>query len=75
MNAIMTNLDLERADPHRSQKWEGLAEIDQAIRENRLTEYRLKKGWADPINRRVTLFVVLILLVFAAFIVVNDVIL
>jgi hypothetical protein len=29
-------------------QWKGLAEIDQAIHENRLTEYRMKKAWADP---------------------------
>lgn len=75
MNALMTHYNLERAEPHCPQQWEGLSEIDQAIRENRLTEYRLKKAWLDPINRWVTLFVVLILLVFAAFVVVNDVIL
>lgn len=75
MNAIMSQFDLENAKHQRSQKWEGLSEIDQAIRENRLTEYRLKKAWADPTNRRVTLFVVLILLAFATFVVVNDVIL
>lgn len=74
MNALMSNFNIPRED-RRSHRWDGFSEIDQAIRENRLTEYRLKKAWADPINRRVTLFVVLILLVFAAFVVVNDVIL
>jgi hypothetical protein len=43
MNAIMTNFDIESAEAHGTRKWEGLSEIDQAIRENRLTEYRIKK--------------------------------
>jgi hypothetical protein len=36
-------------------EWSGLAEIDQAIVENRLTSYRWKKAWADPLNRSVTI--------------------
>lgn len=75
MNAIMTDFDRHRTGQPHPGNWEGFSEIDQAIRENRLTEYRIKKAWADPINRRVTLFVVLILLVFVAFVIVNDVIL
>ena len=55
MNAIMTHSDFERSDPQRSQRWEGLSEIDQAIRENRLTEYRWKKAWADPWARKLTI--------------------
>ena len=55
MNAIMTNFDFEQAGQHRSQRWEGLSEIDQAIRENRLMEYRIKKSWADPWGRKLTI--------------------
>ncbi len=56
MNALMSNFDLDSADIHRSSsKWEGLSEIDQAIRENRLMEYRIKKSWADPWGRKLTL--------------------
>jgi len=73
MNAIMTDFDRHRTGQPRPGNWEGFAEIDRAIRENRLTEYRLKKGWADPINRKVTLFVGAILLAFVIFVVVNDV--
>ncbi len=61
MNAIMTQSDFERSDPHRPARWEGLAEIDQAIRENRLMEYRLKKSWADPWGRKLTLFVLTVI--------------
>ena len=54
MNAIMTNFDLERSELRGSQRWEGFSEIDQAIRENRLMEYRIKKSWADPWGRKLT---------------------
>jgi hypothetical protein len=57
MNAIMTNFDLESAEARGTRKWEGLSEIDQAIRDNRLMEYRLKKSWADPWGRRLTIAV------------------
>ena len=73
MNAIMTDFDRHRTGQPVPGNWEGFAEVDQALRENRLSEYRLKKAWADPINRRVTLFVALILLAFAVFVIVNDV--
>ena len=39
------------------QPWAGLSEIDQAIRENRLTEYRWKKAWADPLGRKLNVLV------------------
>lgn len=50
MNAIITKCDIETAE-HRTRKWEGLSEIDQAIRDNREMEYRIKKSWADPTIR------------------------
>lgn len=53
MNAIMTNFDIDTAE-HRTPKWEGLTEIDQAIRDNRVMEYRIKKSWADPWGRKLT---------------------
>lgn len=49
----MTKLDIDTAE-HRSPKWEGLSEIDQAIRDNRVMEYRIKKSWADPWGRKLT---------------------
>jgi hypothetical protein len=55
MSALMTQFDVESAQPQPSQKWEGLSEIDQAIHENRLTEYRWKKAWADPWARKLTI--------------------
>lgn len=75
MNAIMTDFDRHRTGQPHPRNWEGFSEIDQAIHENRLSEYRLKKAWADPINRRLTLVVALILIAFVVFVVVNDVIL
>ena len=62
MNALMTQFDFEKAEPQRSQKWEGLSEIDQAIRENRLVEYRIRKSWADPWGRKLTVAVIAVIL-------------
>lgn len=72
MNAIMTHSDFQRPDPHRSQRWEGLSEIDQAIRENRLTEYRWKKAWADPWARRLGILVLTLFAIFVGFVVYWD---
>ena len=69
MNAIMTQFDFEQAEQHRSQKWEGLSEIDQAIHENRLMEYRIKKSWADPWGRKLTVFGVLVILAVFSFLI------
>lgn len=55
-----------------SDKWEGLFEIDQAIRDNRLMEYRIKKAWADPWSRTLSIAVLVILAFFAGFVVYWD---
>jgi len=34
--------------------WSGFAEVSEAIRDNRLMEYRIKKSWADPWGRKLT---------------------
>ena len=60
MNAIMTKFDIDTAE-HRTPKWEGLSEIDQAIRDNRVMEYRIKKSWADPWARSLTLVVLVVI--------------
>jgi hypothetical protein len=73
MNAIMTNFDFEQAEQHRSQRWEGLSEIDQAIRENRLTEYRFRKAWADPWARGLSILVLAVLVFFVGFVIYWDV--
>lgn len=66
MNAIMTKFDMESPKAHETRKWDGLSEIDQAIRDNRLMEYRVKKSWADPWGRKLTILgVSLIVAVFA----------
>jgi hypothetical protein len=54
------------------QNWEGLAELDRALAENRLTEYLIKKAWADPINRAVMIFVSLILAAYVSYVILND---
>lgn len=38
-------------DPHATEDWKGLKEIDRAIAENRLTAYTWNKTWADPWGR------------------------
>ena len=55
--------------------WRGFAEIDRAIAENRLTEYRWKKAWADPWSRRITIVVLGLLLAFCTYVVIYDVLL
>ena len=69
MSAIMTNFDPERAEAHETRTWEGLFEIDQAIRENRLIEYRIKKSWADPWGRKLTIIGVAFIFAVFAFLV------
>jgi hypothetical protein len=69
VNAIMTQSHFERPDPQRSQRWEGLSEIDQAISENRLTEYRIRKSWADPLARKLTIVGMLVILAVFSFLV------
>jgi hypothetical protein len=61
MSIIMKNFDLDSTEAHGTRKWEGLSEIDQAIRENRLMEYRIKKSWADPWGRKLTIAVLLVI--------------
>jgi hypothetical protein len=72
MNAMMTKLDIESSKKDGTPKWEGLSEIDQAIRDNRLTEYRVKKAWADPWSRALSIACIGILALFAAFVVYWD---
>jgi len=61
MNAIMSNFDLDSSEIGRSSKWDGLSEIDQAIREDRLMEYRIKKSWADPWGRKLTIAALIVI--------------
>lgn len=51
----MMNFDRDNSDWPATRKWDGLSEIDQAIRDNRLMEYRIKKSWADPWGRTLTI--------------------
>ncbi|MFS0851495.1 hypothetical protein AB3M93_18830 [Novosphingobium panipatense] len=71
MDAIMTNFDLDGAEDE-TRRWEGLSEIDRAIRDNRLMEYRIKKSWADPWSRALTVAVLLFLTIFAGFVLYWD---
>lgn len=69
MNTLMTRFDFESSEPQRSPKWEGLSEIDQAISENRLTEYRIRKSWADPLARKLTIAGTLVILAVFSFLI------
>lgn len=60
MNAIMTDLDQYRTGQPRTESWKGFSEIDHAIQENRLTEYRIRKSWADPWARKLIVAVLLV---------------
>ena len=62
----------EKVEESTSDKWEGLFEIDQAIRDNRLMEYRIKKAWADPWSRTLSIAVLVILISFTGFVVYWD---
>jgi hypothetical protein len=53
-------------------QWKGLAEIDQAIHENRLTEYRMKKAWADPWVRFGLIVMTGAIAVFAIYVAVDE---
>ncbi len=53
----MPNLDgVDAASP-----WSGFAEVSEAIRDNRLMEYQIKKSWADPWARSLTLAVLVVI--------------
>lgn len=69
----MPKFDFDSAEAHGSRKWEGLSEIDQAIRENRLTEYRFRKAWGDPWARGLSILVLVVLVFFVGFVIYWDV--
>ena len=72
MGATMTDNQTEEAIQKPEIGFAGLSEIDQAIHENRLMEYRIKKAWADPWSRTLSITVVLILVLFAGFVIYWD---
>jgi hypothetical protein len=69
MNAIMNDFNRIRPREPEPGRWEGFAELDQAIRENRVMEYRLKKSWADPWGRRLTVVGVFAIVAVFAFLI------
>lgn len=62
MNAIMNDFNRIRPREPQPDRWEGFAELDQAIRENRVMEYRVKKSWADPWGRKLTIAVATVII-------------
>jgi hypothetical protein len=57
----MSDVEFRNAKDAANPEWSGLAELDRALTENRLTEYRLKKAWSDPWSRALTISVLAIL--------------
>ena len=72
MNAIMSDFDLKCASEFAPQRWEGFAELDRALAEDRLTAYRWRKGWADPWARRLTIAVLALFGLYAVFVAYAD---
>ena len=67
VNAIMNNFDFKRGSEPVPQNWKGFAELDRALAEDRLTEYRMRKAWADTWSRRITLGVLAVVVCVFAF--------
>lgn len=61
-------------DPNATEEWTGLKEVDRAIAENRLMEYRIKKAWADPLERRGLLVFAGLITAFLTYAIIHDVI-
>lgn len=61
----MDNTDNHQNAAPANQGWAGLRELDKALAEGRLTEYRIKKAWSDPLVR---LFGIGVGVIFAAYI-------
>ncbi len=62
----------DREQSSAGRQWSGFAEIDQAIADNRLTEYRLKKAWADPLSRMGIIIACLVIVAFCIFVAVSE---
>ena len=58
MNALMPDTELHGLRRRTTDQWEGFSEIDRAIAENRLTAYRCRKAWADPVSKALGIIVV-----------------
>jgi len=55
----LTSIAPTSTDPPPNGK--GLSEIDHAVRENRLMEYRIKKSWADPWGRKLSVLGIVVI--------------
>ena len=74
MNAIMSDSEFRQGSTPVRSDWEGFAEVDRAIAENRLTEYRFKKAWADPLARIGIVCVALVMAAFVIYVVIDELI-
>jgi hypothetical protein len=66
-------IETNESRPQANDDWQGLREIDRAIAENRLTAYTWKKAWADPWGRLKLIAIACVLVAFAVFVFVYDV--
>ena len=57
MNALMPDTELHGLRRRTTDQWGGFSEIDRAIAEDRLTAYRWKKAWSDPVSRAIGIIV------------------
>jgi hypothetical protein len=72
MNALMPDFEMHTRSKRAPNEWEGFAEIDRAIAENRFTAYRWKKAWADPIARAGMLVGIALIVGYLAYVIWSD---
>lgn len=73
MRSVMNDFENKNGCDPQQPRWEGFAELDSALAENRLTAYRWKKAWADPWGRALGILVLALFAGFAAFVVYWDI--
>lgn len=73
MDEPANNPKQDTSPPSSKPEWAGLTEIDKAISENRLTEYRFRKAWADPWSRSVTIVLTCVIALFAIYVLVDEI--
>lgn len=54
----MHDYDPDHSNEPLPRNWAGAAELDLALAQNRLTAYRVRKAWADPLARSMLLITI-----------------
>ena len=70
----MTDRNYHKRKGNARRNWEGMTELDRALAENRLTEYRIKKAWVDPLVRLFGLGVGVLFAAYICFVIYWDII-